>query len=154
MNSFTLVELLIVISISVILVSASLSLYTFFSHQNLDLTRDEIMAVLKETQNRAILGYDGDGDDQSDNWGVHFENSSTDYYKVFYNSFTSSSTVSSYNLKRGVIYLSPSEGQSKEVIFSRITGLPNASSTIEICLSRDNSDSATITINENGKIEY
>ncbi len=156
MRGFTLIELLIVITITSILVStASLSIYGFFARQNLTLTRNEIIAVLREAQNKSILGQDGDNDGNSDNWGVHFENSTNDFYKIFYNNYSSSSlAISSYNLEQGVMFLIPAEGKSEDIIFSHLNGLPNASSTVKICLKHNHSSSITINISKNGKISY
>jgi hypothetical protein len=67
-------------------------------------------------------------------WGVHFVNSSSDYYEVFstpsnYADLAKTVLVTSY-LKTGINFSYPADGQSVDIIFSKISGTTTAANII------------------------
>ena len=158
MKGFTLVEILIVLAVlTVMAVVGSINFFNYYSRQNLELTVDEVAALLRDAQNRSLTQQDGDGDNQGDQWGVHFENATTtrDFVRLFSGSSYASSTVATTNIFRiGIQFTDPDLGTSKDVIFSKVTGLPDVLVTVTISLIGNPSASSTIYINENGRIQY
>jgi len=146
MKGFTLIELLIVIAILVTLaVIGGLNLFNYYRRQNLELTVNEITALIRDAQNRSLSQQDGN------QWGLRFENATQDSIKIFY---ATSTLTSTYVLRAGVQFTDPGEDNSQDIVFKKITGLPLTSSTIKIALKGNSAVSSTITINENGVIQY
>jgi len=149
-TGLTLIELLIAVGIIAVLGTlGALALINYRSYSILGLQQQEIVAALRDAQNRSINQENGRP------WGVHFENpsSGSGFYALFasstYNSVDINSTTT---LNSAIVFLDPSSGNSKDIIFSAITGLPSATNSITIALSVNNSVSSTISINANGQI--
>ncbi|MEK7657952.1 MAG: prepilin-type N-terminal cleavage/methylation domain-containing protein [Patescibacteria group bacterium] len=151
MKAFTLIELLIVVAIMAILAAVgSVNLFNFRAQNNLNLTVNEIISLLRNAQNRSITQENGS------NWGVHLENPSNqdDFYALFQGAvYSSGNTVLRANLRPTVQFNDPSSGASKDIIFNSISGLPFASTTVIISLKSDSSKIKTITVNANGRIQ-
>lgn len=157
MKGFTLIEFLITVAILVtVAVIGGLNLFGYYSRQNLELTINEITALIRDAQNRSLTQQDGNADSQGDQWGVHFENASQDSVKLFCcgSSYAAGTLVSVYVLRASTQFTDPGEGNSKDIVFRKITGLPFTSATIKISLVNNSSASSTITINGNGVIQY
>ncbi len=128
----------------------SVSFFSFYAQNNLNLTVNEIIFLLRNAQNRSITQENGS------NWGVHFENPSgqNDFYALFQGAaYSSGNTVLRANLRPAVQFNNPSSGASKDIIFNPISGLPTASATVIISLKSDSSGAKTIIINANGQIQ-
>ncbi len=151
-RGFSLVELVISIGIIAILASAGfISILSYKQRQALLSATQEIIAVFRNAQDRSISQESGS------RWGVHFENPSADldFFDLFQGSSYGTSTIVSRNtLPSGVQFDNPASGASSTVIFSPITGLPDASSTIKISLINNPTSSSTIIVNTNGEIQY
>lgn len=151
-SAFTLIELLIVVSILAILATVGImNLYSHRSRQDLGFRAREIVTVLRNAQDRSISQEDGA------RWGVYFENpsSGTDFYELFSGpSYVSGTIFSKNTLSSYVQFDIPAANSSTTIIFSPITGLPTASATIKISLVGDSTASSTIIINSNGKINF
>lgn len=150
-SGITLVELLI--ALSILAITASIGMMNLINYRNqrdLNITAQEIIAVLRNAQNRSIAQESGN------RWGVHFKNLDSpnlDYYELFYGpSYASATIVSKINLRSNIGFEIPST--SSTIIFTPITGLPNASTTVKIHLTSAPSSSSTITVNSNGEIQY
>lgn len=158
MKGFTLVELLITVAVlAAVAAVAGINLFGYYSRQNLELTTEEFIALIRDAQNRSLTQQDGNADGQGDQWGIHFENAATtqDFGRLFFGSSYASSTAAATNILRtGIQFTDPGPGTSKDVIFSKVTGLPDVSVTVIISLTGDSSASSTIYINENGRIQY
>ncbi len=152
MRGFTLIELLITIAITV--AAATLGIMNLVSHRqerDLTLTTQEIATVIRNAQDRSIAQEEGS------RWGVYFENpsSGSDFYELFKGTTYATGTIVSKSVLRSNIQFDvPISNSSSTVIFSPITGLPDASSTIKISLIGKSTSSSTITINSNGEITY
>lgn len=151
-KGFTLTELLITIGIiAIVSIVASLNLFGYRGAQELDLMVQEIAITLRNAQDRSI------SQESSSRYGIHFENSvsSGGFYDLFSGATYAAGTIISKNsLRPAIQFLDPTSGNSKDVIFAPVSGLPNASTTIIISLKRDASISKTIIINTNGQIQY
>ena len=150
-SAFTLVELLISIGVIAALTSiGTLYLVNYRSSQTLNLEAQKIVATLRDAQSRAIA------QENARPWGVHFENpqNNSDFYSLFASStYNSADIISTTTLNEAVVFLAPADQQSKNIVFSAITGLPQAADYITIALKANTSASSTIYIYANGKIE-
>lgn len=142
MKGFTLIELLITVAIlTAVAVIGGINLFGYYSRQNLELTINEITALIRDAQ--------GEG------WGVHFENAvSQDSVKLFCcgASYASSTLVSVYVLRANTQFTNPAEPNFQDIIFSKLTGYPNASTSISIALKGNPSASSTITVSAIGRV--
>jgi len=150
-RGFTLIEIMLVIIIGVVLGGIVVWGIAKQNHrQDIDLTATAIVATLREAAERSRSQSGGAG------WGVYFKNPSSgsgDYYALFSGStFITGSTTNP--LPASVQFTDPADGESKEVIFSRLIGLPNAAVTITLKLVNDPATTRTITVQANGAIAF
>lgn len=145
-------EIVITVAIMAILASIGSAYYVGFYRRNqLDFETKKTVAALRDARNRAV------SQEQASNWGVRFSNQVTnpDYYQIFYGSSYAGGTVVSTNYYPGSLQLNdPGSGLDRDVIFTQLTGLPNASTTVNISLANNIAASSTITVNTNGQIIY
>jgi prepilin-type N-terminal cleavage/methylation domain-containing protein len=152
MRGFTLIELLITIAIT--MAAATLGIMNLVSHRqerDLSLTTQEIATVIRNAQDRSIAQEEGS------RWGVYFGNPSSggDFYELFKGtSYAAGTIVSKSVLRSNIQFDIPASNSSSTVIFSPITGLPNASTTVKISSVGVPTSSSTIIINTNGEIRY
>lgn len=128
-TGFTLVELLITVGIIAIL--AGFGTVNFFSYKqknDISSAGQKLLAVLRDAQQKSI------GQESGMQWGVHFVNStSTDYYEVFHGASYSSGNVVSKTVLAGGLNLSDLQsGNSKDVVFSPVSGHPGTTTIITI----------------------
>lgn len=151
-KAFTLIELIISMAIIAILAGVGfINIINYRHRQDLTSTTQEIIEVLRNSQNRSL------SQESASRWGVHFENqtSGTDFYELFQGaSYAGATIVSKSALPSNIQFDIPASGSSSTIIFSPITGLPNASATIKIYLISSPTSSSTIIVNSNGKIQY
>ena len=152
-KSFTLIELVIVIAIiGAISVIGITNLFNYRSLQNLKNTTQEIVAVLRNAQNRSM------SQELSNRWGVYFSNpagAGNDFFELFSGTNYNPAAVASHTvLSSGVQFDVPAAGASTTIIFSPLTGFPDTSTAVRISLTNNPLASSTITINSNGQIQY
>lgn len=152
---FTIIELLLVLGImTIITATGTLALFSFRAKQNLNLSAQEIVTVLRSAQNNSISQ---ELLSSGEKWGVHFEN---DYYALFKGtSFNVSNIVSKSTLKSGVIFsgFSNSAGPqgSIDVIFAATSGFSDDSYIVTLSLTGGSSgEQKSIIINKNGLISF
>jgi len=157
-SAFTLIELIISISIIAILAGVGfMSIVNYKQRQDLTSTTQEIIEVVRNAQNRSLSQEATSTAGSGGRWGVYFENpaSGTDFYDLFKGTtYASGTMVSRSVLPSNIQFDIPASGSSSTIIFSPITGLPNAATTIKISLISSPTSSSTITINTNGTINY
>lgn len=148
-RGFTILEL--VISITIIAIISMMAGVELINYQRLtaaEAAARDIMGELRLAQSRAITGEDGDLNGQGDAWGMQFANPSgagDDNYKIFYGTvYNSASTTATFYLPSSVMFTNPTEGNNKDIIFTKLTGTATSSSiTIQTV---DGSQTKTITI--------
>ena len=152
MRAFTIIELIITVSLIAIIASVGfVNLVGYRERQSVKLASSGLVAVLRDAQNRSI------SEEQGVRWGVHLENpaGSANFYDLFPGACYSTSSIAGRAiLSSGVVFGSIASGASTTIIFSTLTGFPSASATIIISLASNNSVSSTITISSNGTIQY
>jgi len=127
-NAFSLIELIITLAIIVVIASVGfLSLANYSSRRNIALSTEEVIAVIRDTQNRSITQQDGK------KWGIRFTNSTSNShnYEVFSGANYASGTVSKfYSFRRRVTFTDPNDDVNQDILFSQITGVPDTSGIV------------------------
>ncbi len=131
-RGFTLLEVLITMAILVILGTAGVGGYRTYG-KNVEVTSlsQSISSELRLMQARSMAGESGF------KWGIHFVNgAASDYYELFSTPTTyvsASTTVSATTtLPKSVTFSDPDVGQSKDIIFDKISGNTTATSVTVI----------------------
>ncbi len=154
-KGFTLVEVIVVVAIiTVVAVVIAVALYSRRSRVEMDNTRREIVALLREAQSRSI--------NQEENvvWGVHFDNATSGpFFALFKGATYSSSSVVTYRaFPTSVSYSSTtiSEGQTLNITFTKISGLPSTSTSIglQITTPGDAETPENVSRSGSGKIFF
>lgn len=135
-SGFTLLEVILTLAILAVISVISFSyLGGFKSGADLEETANQVVGKLREAQQKSMAGED------NKKWGVHFDNAGADpFYEIFSttNSYASGSTIVEKiylsNLAPDAIFDTPSAGQSIDIIFSKITGVPPSAQNIVINL--------------------
>ena len=151
MKGFTLLELMVIMTITLIVGTASfLSFPAFRSRNTLRLSGDELRGQLRDAQFRAI------SQDSSSKWGVHFEGvpNGNDWYAVFSgDTYAGGAVQTKSSLPSNLKFIDPAEGASKDVIFEKLTGV-TAATAANISLIDNTQVFYAININANGLISY
>ncbi len=151
-NGVTLIELVIAVAVVALLVGIGSASY--FGARNRKVLEDQVSEIVADlrlamSSSRAQEGGEG--------WGIHFENPSGedgDFYEIWSGTNYESGTVSRrIALDGGVVFVDPSSGAVEDIVFSKSTGLPAASSTIVI-QSLSSGEFGTITVSSQGVIGY
>ncbi len=149
-SAFTLIELLITVAIlTVVAAVGGVNFFNYYSRQNLTSAANEIVAILRQAQNSSVSQENGD------QWGVRFLNATTthDLIQLFRgSSFASGALVISQELPAGVQFINPVSGASMDVIFSKVTGYPNAAVSIKLALIAEPNTSSTVVISIIGRV--
>ncbi|MDP1688799.1 MAG: prepilin-type N-terminal cleavage/methylation domain-containing protein [bacterium] len=160
---FTLIEIIVVMAIMAILATAGTTSFLGFRNKNrLKLAGDEVSSLLRLAHDRAVSQEEGSS------WGVHFVNNSTDsspYFVVYYGNVpsgpspTGGTTSSIKYLDASLKFVSPSSSAlpyTTTTLFNQLTGnLSNSSPVvIRIALRSDTNSSTTITVYNNGRVDY
>jgi len=140
MKGFTLIEIILVISITVIIAAVSIPVIVrFVGVQHLDDTRSTIVASLRQAHNQAVFQKNDSA------FGVRFLSGS---FVIFQGSSYASRTTS-----EDIVVTIPSSitvSGISEVVFTKRTGVPSTTGTIFIHLG---SSSLSLSINQSGLIE-
>jgi prepilin-type N-terminal cleavage/methylation domain-containing protein len=156
-NGFTLIETIIVLGvlvvISVVMIS---SLFSRRSRTDLDNTTRQIAALFREAQSRSMSQEGGAA------WGVHIENSTAtqSFYALFKGIYSSSTIVGYYKIPSNVQLASSSIplGNSLEIIFSQVSGIPSTPTSIGLNLTTGGggggSSQASVGRTSSGKVFF
>lgn len=149
-KGFTIIELLVVISITTILITiVTPNLSKFKRERTLDNTVSEIISVVNKARNDTISSL------SSNVYGVHFETNRIVYFVgSTFNNLDASNVVSAIDSSvvipsTGGINLN---GGGSNVIFTRLTGDTTNYGTIVLQLSSDSTRQKTLIINKTGTI--
>jgi len=128
-KGFSLLELIIVMVILIILAMIGVGYYVNFARNiELETTRDNIVSDLQKARTKAMAGEGGL------KWGIHFVNGVDDYYELFSTptNYTDASTtvVETAYLRSGLVFTSPPEASSTDVVFDRISGTTAVASIV------------------------
>ena len=150
-SGITLIELLIVIATIGILIGIIGSNYSGIRNRVVFENQIEGIAVdLQWTRSRSIAQEGGE------QWGVRFDNpmgDSNDFYEIWYgDSYAAGTVVNRTNLHGSVAFSDPPQAFTKDIVFSKATGAPTASSTIKL-YSFDGVSTGTIDVNIQGRID-
>lgn len=142
-RGFSLLELLIVIAIiAIIAVVGSDSYRNYVKTVELRTTARTIVADLGQVRSKAMTG------DGGYKWGVHFINGTDDYYELFSTDGTYSTTTATTTLSKSITFSSPTEGNTTNIIFNKISGTTTAATVI----ITSEGATQTVTVNETGAI--
>ncbi len=159
---FTFIEVLLVLGITaILLVVGVLNTFNYVTRQKLETEARAAVAMLRDAQARAM------GQDDESRWGVYFasESGSTRDYYVFFQADETLVASSSYTgvpgtaleqrtMESNITFVSPVAGSSSTILFSKVSGLPSASTTVSLQLIDNDASLKTIFISGNGKIDY
>ncbi len=141
-KGFTLLELLIVMALVVILSTVGLlSLVGFRSQQSLRLAGQNLVTVLRDTQQKSVSQEGGQ------QWGVRIVHQvgGRDYYAVLSGGAETARTTFPSNVEFAASY--------PDLTFAKISGLPSAPATFIIRLVSEPTSSVTINVNAQGVIQ-
>jgi prepilin-type N-terminal cleavage/methylation domain-containing protein len=146
-SGFSLLELLIVVSILVIVASMGFGLY-FNYGKSVQVTSlaETIVFDLKQAQSKSMTGVG------NLKWGIHFVNADLDYYEIFSSPTDYSNIekviVSTNYLSDGIIFSTPTSNSTIDIIFNKISG-----STIGSSVSiTSNEITKTISVSSLGSV--
>ncbi|MDI6820737.1 MAG: prepilin-type N-terminal cleavage/methylation domain-containing protein [Patescibacteria group bacterium] len=119
-NGFTLVELIVAIALIVIIATITvLNLSSYSRSRQLESESKKIVAVLRDTQSKAMTGQGGG------RWGVNFTNvvDAGDKYEVFSGlNYANGIIEKVINFNPAIQFSDPSSGSAKEVVFQPVSG--------------------------------
>lgn len=138
-KGFTFIELLLVISITLIIGSYSAVFFSRFISQNaVSNTQDQLTNQLRKAQLYAMMSK------QNSNWGVNFSSNTITLYQG--NSFAARNTAFDevFTVNNSVTVSGLSDTN-----FARMTGIPNTTSSVTVS---GTGGSKTITVNSQGVV--
>lgn len=146
-RGFSLLELLMVISIISILGSAGVGFYRgFVKNVELQSASKVIAGDLRYMRSKSMIGEGGTM------WGVHIvnENGGSQYYELFSTAtdYPAGTIILTSTLPTGITFSDPSSGASKDIIFSKISG---ATTPATIVIDSEGS-TQTLTISNIGTV--
>lgn len=147
-SAFSLIELVLSLMVLAILASIGIVSYSNSYRQNvLKTTAEEIVSLIRLAQQESISQRQGNV------WGVRFDNTnpSAGFVAVFSNTYAPANLVERYSLPFQVRFQTPPVGSYQEIIFQKLTGLPNATATVELILA-GSSQTRVISINSLGGV--
>lgn len=144
-NGFTVIELLITLSILALLtMTIFISMSSFRNNKALQMVSEDILSLIDEARGDTLSAKD------SYAYGVHFESAKIVLFRgITYSS--SDPNNKTIDIDNAVDINSISlTGGGQDILFQRLTGKTNQNGTVMIRLKSDNSKTKTITIEVSG----
>ncbi len=117
MKGFSFIELLLVLSLIVILSAISmLNLFSYRGYKNLEAGLNELVAIIKETQSKAISQFGGK------NWSLRFNNPANKVEVFSGYSYQTDNVLKTYNLRTNLKFKEPADNFFYDLFFKAITG--------------------------------
>lgn len=151
-EGITLLEILISVSVLVVMAAVLVpQFFNFYDQQSLKDDASKVAFALQNARDKAKNGENGS------DWGVHFTAtlplSSQDYFVVFSgSSFAGGQAQQTVTLNPSNKFNTHGAGFRQDIIFSKITGLPDAPANIIISSINDASASSTVSVSSVGEI--
>ncbi len=149
-KGFSLIELTVGLSLLVIIIAAVvLTPDRFKSVREVELTVNELVAALHDTQRRSLAG-EGAG-----SWGIKFINEDTgeQRYDIFKGqSYDSATVITSVYLNSGLMFGTPGTSSTVEVMFNGINASPGGRKVITILPRNRDPFVGVVTVDTIGKI--
>lgn len=141
-GGFTLLEVLMVIAIMAVLGASGVGYYrNVVQRVSSDAALTLINSDLRNARAKAMAG------DMSRFWGIHFVNGTTDYYELFSTPGTYTDAQkfveATTSLSKGIAFIDPTEGNTKDIIFTKISGTTTAA-TVSV-ISEGKTSIVTVT---------
>jgi prepilin-type N-terminal cleavage/methylation domain-containing protein len=147
-RGFSLIELMVVIAISVLLMGISLGVFSALTQrQTVEKSTENVYAVIQEARNKTILGENGS------QYGVRFASSSITFFQGTGYDPSNVSNVTTVLNPRTEISSINLTGGTTTIVYSKLTGRPNATGTIQLILKSNSTLFETITIHGSGLSE-
>lgn len=145
-NGFTLIEVLITIAIvTVVSAVGYVAFFKFRGSQAVELTMNELVSVIRETQKRAVTQQGGK------QWGIRFSNANSSYEVFSGPSYASGTVDKLYSLGRNIIFGNPATS-TIDTIFSAISGKLSENRIISLVNKRKDGLVGDITMLSRGTI--
>lgn len=137
-RGYTLIEVMVVLGLTAVIGSMAVSNLPllFRSTQLLEDTTNTLVAHLTNTQQKSVSQTDGA------KWGVHLDATTAGrhFYQIFYgDSYAAGTVIETVNIYPDIDFINPVEGQTDNIIFERVTGVPALTHGIILALSSDHS---------------
>jgi len=148
-TGFTVIEILLTVSIIAILTSVGMVNYTRnYRITALKNAAEEIATGFRLAQQKSM------SQEQGVAWGVHLNNAdgANPYFDVFFNAYAPENIIHHYRLPDTVGISNPVEGSGFTMSFAKLTGLPSTSTAITL-INRGSGQTRTITINQFGGLD-
>lgn len=147
-RGFSLIELLIVCSITGILVSMSISTFVNVSNnQSLEKDVNYVVSLIEKARTQTINAK------SNSRYGVQFSSSTVTLFQgTTYNAASSSNSVFALSSKVEIASISLTGG-TKQAAFEFITGKSSATGTVTFWLKQDHSASSTVVLYKSGFAE-
>lgn len=147
-RGFSLMELMVVIAISVLLMGISLGVFSALTQKQIvEKSTENVYAVLQEARNKTILGENGS------QYGVRFASSSITLFQGSAYNPSSASNITTVLNPRTEISSINLTGGATTIVYSKLSGQPNATGTIQVILKSNSTLLETITIHGSGLSE-
>ena len=150
-SGVTFIELLVIISVLTILIAISGQVFVFFQKESgLNNTVEEIISVLRLSQNKTLAS------EEADQYGVYFNTSIEPHeYILFKGPDFISRDISYdkiYTLPQNLELYDIDLAGSNEVVFDRLTGLTDQSGKVSLRLKSDFAKNKTIYVYSSGQV--
>lgn len=149
-KGFTLIEILVVMAISAIILMVVLS--SFFDLVKVQALDKDFLSVASMVDMAKSQSINAKADSE---YGVYFSTSSATLFKgADYVLGGIDNQVYNLNGRVNISAINLEQGNTDQIVFSKITGYASASGTVAISLKDESAIAKVITIHKTGTVEY